>query len=319
MRHQLGLDLPERRIGLSAHDFAQLLGTRRRHPDVTPRRSAARRRSPRASCTGWKPSPARTRWKAAQAAGENYVRLPTSSISPTTVTPIAQPEPKPPRATRPLEAVGHRDRGLAARSLYDLRQIYSGAGCRSIPSTCRCRQPTADSAIHASLGDFTMEYTRRHCPTIPRASCADRRTTFCAADGATRGAGAVVAAFPAHRYVVWRLGNRRAASMSPASTPRCAARSRSRSINGRIFHLSARADRIEHRSDRSYRPARLQDRPAAHGQAGAHGPVAAAHAGSRDPARGRICRTLPRDPPSANWSMSGSAATIRPAKSSCLN
>jgi ATP-dependent helicase/nuclease subunit B len=27
MRHELGLDLPERRIGLSAHDFAQLLGT----------------------------------------------------------------------------------------------------------------------------------------------------------------------------------------------------------------------------------------------------------------------------------------------------
>src|SRR5207248_8649999 len=26
MGHQLGLDLPERRIGLSAHDFAQLLG-----------------------------------------------------------------------------------------------------------------------------------------------------------------------------------------------------------------------------------------------------------------------------------------------------
>jgi ATP-dependent helicase/nuclease subunit B len=27
MRHQLGLDLPERRIGLTAHDFVQLLGT----------------------------------------------------------------------------------------------------------------------------------------------------------------------------------------------------------------------------------------------------------------------------------------------------
>ncbi len=26
MRHELGLDLPERRIGLSAHDFAQLIG-----------------------------------------------------------------------------------------------------------------------------------------------------------------------------------------------------------------------------------------------------------------------------------------------------
>ena len=28
MRRELGLDLPERRIGLSAHDFAQLLGAR---------------------------------------------------------------------------------------------------------------------------------------------------------------------------------------------------------------------------------------------------------------------------------------------------
>ena len=28
MRHDLGVDLPERRIGLSAHDFAQLLGTK---------------------------------------------------------------------------------------------------------------------------------------------------------------------------------------------------------------------------------------------------------------------------------------------------
>jgi ATP-dependent helicase/nuclease subunit B len=28
MRHSLGLDLPERRISLSAHDFAQLVGAR---------------------------------------------------------------------------------------------------------------------------------------------------------------------------------------------------------------------------------------------------------------------------------------------------
>ena len=26
MRHEIGLDLPERRIGLSAHDFAQMMG-----------------------------------------------------------------------------------------------------------------------------------------------------------------------------------------------------------------------------------------------------------------------------------------------------
>ena len=52
MRHELGLDLPERRIGLSAHDFAQSLGAK--EVDPHPRRQArpARRRSPRASCSG---------------------------------------------------------------------------------------------------------------------------------------------------------------------------------------------------------------------------------------------------------------------------
>ena len=36
MRHELGLDLPERRIGLSAHDFAQALGA----PEVILTRAA---------------------------------------------------------------------------------------------------------------------------------------------------------------------------------------------------------------------------------------------------------------------------------------
>src|SRR6185437_6176268 len=36
MRHELGLDLPERRIGLSAHDFAQALGA----PEVILSRAA---------------------------------------------------------------------------------------------------------------------------------------------------------------------------------------------------------------------------------------------------------------------------------------
>ena len=41
MRHELGLDLPERRIGLSAHDFAQALGAPRGDPH--PRGQARRR------------------------------------------------------------------------------------------------------------------------------------------------------------------------------------------------------------------------------------------------------------------------------------
>ena len=58
--------------------------------------------------------------------------------------------------------------------------------------------------------------------------------------------------------------------------------------NERIFTLSARADRIEQRQRRQLCHPRLQDRPAADRQAGAHGPVAAVDAGGRDPARGRI-------------------------------
>ncbi len=41
MRHQLGLNLPERRIGLTAHDFSQLLGAKRSHP--VPRGESRRR------------------------------------------------------------------------------------------------------------------------------------------------------------------------------------------------------------------------------------------------------------------------------------
>ena len=58
--------------------------------------------------------------------------------------------------------------------------------------------------------------------------------------------------------------------------------------NERIFTLSARADRIEQRARRQLCDPRLQDRPAADRQTGAHGPVAAADAGGGDPARGRL-------------------------------
>src|SRR5258708_4106380 len=102
MRHELGLDLPERRIGLSAHDFAQLLGT----SDVILSHAAK---------VGGAPSVAsrflhrleavagEEHWKAAKAAGEKYVRFANELDSPAKVEPIPQPAPRPPRATRPLK------------------------------------------------------------------------------------------------------------------------------------------------------------------------------------------------------------------------
>ena len=142
MRHELGLDLPERRIGLSAHDFAQLLGA----DDVILSHAAKVGGAPAVASRFLHRLEAvagEERWKAADAAGEKYVGFADQLDSPDKVEPIPQPAPKPPRAVRPTETVGDGDRGLAARSLYDLCEIHSEACRRSIPSTCRCRRPIA--------------------------------------------------------------------------------------------------------------------------------------------------------------------------------
>src|SRR3569623_132281 len=102
MRHDLGLDLPERRIGLTAHDFAQLLGA----DDVI---------LTHATKVGGAPSVASrvlhrmkaivkpATWDAALARGAYYVRCAAALDHPERVEPVAQPAPKPPVALRPLQ------------------------------------------------------------------------------------------------------------------------------------------------------------------------------------------------------------------------
>src|SRR6267142_6339815 len=74
MRHELGLDLPERRIGLSAHDLAQLLG----HNDVILAHSGKVGGAPAVASRFLHRLEAVAgdmRWDAAKAAGEKYVRF----------------------------------------------------------------------------------------------------------------------------------------------------------------------------------------------------------------------------------------------------
>ncbi len=98
MRHELGLDLPERRIGLSAHDFAQLLGHERRHPH--PFGEGRRRAGGRLAL----PAPAGSRRRrGALEAGRSGRRQAMSATParldrPHEVKPIKQPAPRPPRA-----------------------------------------------------------------------------------------------------------------------------------------------------------------------------------------------------------------------------
>ena len=204
MRHELGLDLPERRIGLSAHDFAQLLGA----DDVILTHAAKVGGAPAVASRFLHRLEAvagEARWNEAKRAGENYVRYAAELDQPDKVEPIEQPAPKPPVETRPTK--------LSVTEIEDwLRDpytIYAKYILRLYPlDPVDMPLSAADrgSAIHAALGEFTQQFA----DALPGAACAGaarhRRKILCAADGASRGAGAVVAALPAHRQLVRRLG-----------------------------------------------------------------------------------------------------------------
>jgi ATP-dependent helicase/nuclease subunit B len=157
MRHELGLDLPERRIGLSAHDFAQLLGAR----DVILTHAAKVGGAPAVASRFLHRLEAvagEQRWKEATRAGEHYVRFAGELDQPAKVEPIPQPAPKPPRATRPLK--------LSVTAIEDwLRDpytIYAKYILRLDPlDPVDMPLSAADrgSAIHDALGEFTETFS----------------------------------------------------------------------------------------------------------------------------------------------------------------
>ena len=168
MRHELGLDLPERRIGLSAHDFAQLPGA----DDVILSHAAEVGGAPAVASRFLHRLEAvagEARGTPQVAAGENYVDSPDRLDSPDKVEPIPQPAPKPPRAVRPLK-LSVTAIETVARSLYDLREIHSEA-FPAHPVDCRCRPPTAVRRSTMRSAN-SPKYTPPHCRPIPCASCA---------------------------------------------------------------------------------------------------------------------------------------------------
>jgi ATP-dependent helicase/nuclease subunit B len=156
MRHELGLDLPERRIGLSAHDFAQLLGA----DDVILSHSTRAGGAPAVASRFLHRLEAVAgdeRWTAAKLAGGKYVRFAHELDRPTKVEPIAQPAPTPPRATRPLK--------LSVTAIEDwLRDPYT-IYARYIlrldaldPVDMPLSAADRGSAIHDALGEFTQSF-----------------------------------------------------------------------------------------------------------------------------------------------------------------
>jgi ATP-dependent helicase/nuclease subunit B len=160
MRHQLGLDLPERRIGLSAHDFAQALG-------------ASEVMLTRATKLGGAPTvTSRFVQRLAALAGENdwadaltrgavYLDWARALDRPTAPPqPIAQPAPRPTRGQRPdslsvteIEDWLRDPYTIYARRILNLRPLDAvdtppGAADRG-------------TVIHAAVAKFTKDFATK--------------------------------------------------------------------------------------------------------------------------------------------------------------
>jgi ATP-dependent helicase/nuclease subunit B len=156
MRLSLGLDLPERRVGLTAHDFAQLLGA----PEVI--------LSHAAKIAGAPTVPSRfiqrlaaiagARWQPALDRGKLYLDWARELDRPEAPPKAApQPAPKPPRAVRP-KRLSVTD---IENWLRDPYTIYAKYVLRLAPLDPIDIAPGAaerGSIIHAAIGEFTQRY-----------------------------------------------------------------------------------------------------------------------------------------------------------------
>ena len=246
MRHQLGLDLPERRIGLSAHDFVQLLGAE----DVILSHSAKAGGAPAVASRFLHRLEAVAgdeRWETARRAGAKYVSFAHELDQPAQVKPAPQPEPKPPRATRPLK--------LSVTAIEDwLRDPYTIYAKHILrldaldPVDMPLSAADRGSAIHDALGEFTRNYGTT-LPADPVQALRDIGEK-CFAPLMER---------PEARALWWPRFQRIVRWFSEWETTRRGAIATIeaeirgeipiRLDNERTFFLSARADRIEHRAD----------------------------------------------------------------------
>lgn len=249
MRHELGLDLPERRIGLSAHDFAQLLGG----GEVILTHSAKAGGAPAVASRFLHRLEAVAGdelWKTAIRAGEKYVQFASALDQPSEVTPIKQPEPRPPRATRPLK--------MSVTAIEDwLRDPYTIYAKHILrldaldPVDMPLSAADRGSAIHDALGEFTETFAA-HLPDDPaRVLRAIGEKYFAPLMERPEARALWWPRFQriAHWFGEWETARRGAIEAITAETR---GEISIKLDNERSFRLSARADRIERRQGSGY-------------------------------------------------------------------
>ncbi len=159
MRADLGLDPPERRIGLAAHDFAQGLGAE----EVILARAAKVAGSPTVASRFVQRIAAlagETRWKEVTARGNGYLELARTLDHPAQVKFAERPEPTPKIEARP--------RALSVTAIEDwLRDpytIYAKHILRLLPLDPIDTPPGArdrGTVIHGAIGDYTELFAAR--------------------------------------------------------------------------------------------------------------------------------------------------------------
>ncbi|QFR34560.1 double-strand break repair protein AddB [Ancylobacter sp. TS-1] len=239
MRTALGLEAPERRIGLSAHDFAQGCGA----PELVlsyPRKLGGAPTVPSRFLQRLAAVSGEARWRAAIMRGDRFRRLAALIEEEPASARIARPEPAPPVALRPTRlSVTEIETWLR-----DPYTIYARHVLRLRPLDLFDEAPGAGergTAIHDALGSFAQAF--------PEALPADAEAALLALG---RRAFAPLAAFPAEhalwwarferlvpRFIAWERGRRREARRLFAEPYGRLA------LAGGRFTLTGRADRIE--------------------------------------------------------------------------
>ncbi|MGH6771642.1 MAG: double-strand break repair protein AddB [Xanthobacteraceae bacterium] len=157
MRRKLGLDLPERRISLNAHDFAQMLGA----TEVVlawPAKLAGAPTVPSRFIQRLAAVAGETRWEQATRRGERYLAWARELDRPEAAPqPVKRPEPKPARDARP--------KSLSVTEietwLRDPYSIYARHVLRLQPLDPVDTPPGArdrGTVIHGAIGRFTERY-----------------------------------------------------------------------------------------------------------------------------------------------------------------
>ncbi|MEA2977564.1 MAG: ATP-dependent helicase/nuclease subunit [Alphaproteobacteria bacterium] len=248
MRHDLDLDLPERRIGLSAHDFVQAVGGK----EVILTRAAKLAGAPTVASRFVQRLAAvagRAGWEEALERGARYLTLARVVDAPVQIARIPRPEPKPPLEARPtLLSVTEIEHWLR-----DPYTIYAKHVLRLAPLEAVDTPPGAadrGTVIHAALGEFTQNFAGG-LPTDPASELIKLgRKHFAALD-----------AYPEARAFWWPRFERIARWFAEWETERrqhiAALHAEIRGeiripVGKRVFRLSARADRIERLTDGRY-------------------------------------------------------------------